>query len=248
MKYSIAFVSLLSVLPALAEEAIVGGDEASIEEYPYQIQLLENGRLICGGSIISNQYVVTAGHCTDGASASSLSIRAGSSSSSGGGTVVRVSSIAQHPDYDAQTTDNDISILTLAQDLTFSSAIQAVNLPTSSALPAAGTIATATGWGALQEGGSVSETLQYVDIPIVSKSECASAYSDFNEITASMVCAGESEGGKDACQGDSGGPLVADGVLVGITSWGNGCARPGYPGVYSSPAYFRDFIESVTGI
>ncbi|KAL3441852.1 trypsin-like cysteine/serine peptidase domain-containing protein [Aspergillus insuetus] len=246
MKYSIAFLSLLSALPAFAEEAIVGGDEASIEEYPYQIQLLSNGRLICGGSIISNQYVVTAGHCTDGASASSLSIRAGSSSSSGGGTVVRVSSIAQHPDYDAATTNNDISILTLAEDLTFGSGIQAVDLPTSSALPTAGTTAIATGWGALQEGGSVSETLQYVEVPIVSKSQCASDYQGFNEITESMVCAGES--GKDACQGDSGGPLVADGVLVGITSWGNGCARPGYPGVYSSPAYFRDFIESVTGI
>ncbi|KAL2807830.1 trypsin-like cysteine/serine peptidase domain-containing protein [Aspergillus granulosus] len=248
MKYSIAFLSLLSAIPALAEEAIVGGEEATIEEYPYQIQLLSNGRLICGGSIISTQYVVTAAHCTDGASASSLSIRAGSSSSSGGGTVVDVSSIAQHPSYDSATTDNDISILTLAGELTFGAGIQAVNLPTSSALPEAGTIATATGWGALQEGGSVSETLQYVDIPIVSHSECASNYQDSNPITDSMICAGVPEGGKDACQGDSGGPLVADGVLIGITSWGNGCARPGYPGVYSSPAYFRDFIESVTGI
>ncbi|KAL2825253.1 trypsin-like cysteine/serine peptidase domain-containing protein [Aspergillus pseudoustus] len=249
MKYSIAFVSLLSALPAaFAEEAIVGGDEASIEDYPYQIQLLSDGSLICGGSIISNQYVVTAGHCTEGASASSLSIRAGSSSSSGGGTVVPVSSIAHHPDYDAATTDNDISILTLSKDLTFGSGIQAVKLPTSSALPAAGTIATATGWGALQEGGDVSETLQYVEVPIVNKSECARDYQGFGNITASMLCAGAPEGGKDACQGDSGGPLVADGVLVGITSWGNGCARAGYPGVYSSPAYFRDFITSVTGI
>ncbi|KAJ0425017.1 trypsin-like cysteine/serine peptidase domain-containing protein [Aspergillus carlsbadensis] len=246
MKYSIAFVSLLSALPALAEEAIVGGDEASIEEYPYQIQLLSNGRLICGGSIISNQYVVTAAHCTDGASASSLSIRAGSSSSSSGGTVVDVSSIAQHPDYDAETTDNDISILTLAEDLTFGEGIDAVGLPTSSALPLPNTTAIATGWGALQEGGSVSETLQFVEVPIVSHSQCARAYASFGEITDSMVCAGVS--GKDACQGDSGGPLVADGVLVGITSWGNGCAREGYPGVYSSPAYFRDFIESVTGL
>ncbi|KAL3477288.1 trypsin-like cysteine/serine peptidase domain-containing protein [Aspergillus californicus] len=240
---------LLSLLTTvLADNAIVGGDDASITDYPYQIALLQNGQLICGGSIISTQYVVTAGHCTSGASASSLSIRAGSTYSASGGTVIDVSSIAVHPDYNAQTVDGDISILTLAEELTFGPGIAAVDLPTSSALPAEGTIATATGWGALQEGGDVSSSLQFVDVPIVNKQQCASDYQGFGELTASMLCAGAPEGGKDACQGDSGGPLVSDGVLIGITSWGNGCAREGYPGVYSSPAYFRDFISSVTGI
>ncbi|KAL4779899.1 trypsin-like cysteine/serine peptidase domain-containing protein [Aspergillus varians] len=246
MKTSIAFLSLLSAV--LAEEAIVGGSEGRIEDFPYQIGLLSRGSLICGGSIISKNYVVTAGHCTAGASASSLSIRAGSSSSSSGGTVVKVSSITVHPDYDEDTVDNDISILTLAEDLTFGDTIAAVDLPTSSSLPTTGTVGTASGWGALEEGGGVSSTLQYVDVPVVSKSQCTSDYSGFNVITASMFCAGEEQGGKDGCQGDSGGPFVADGVLIGITSWGNGCARAGYPGVYSSPAYFRDFIESVTGL
>ncbi|KAL2816008.1 trypsin-like cysteine/serine peptidase domain-containing protein [Aspergillus cavernicola] len=246
MKPSILFLSLVSSV--LAEEAIVGGDDAEITDYPYQIALLSNGRLICGGSIISSQYVVTAGHCTSGASASSLSIRAGSTQNASGGTVVPVSAIAVHPDYNEDTVDGDISILTLGRELTFGNGIAAVDLPTSSSLPSAGTTATATGWGALEEGGDVSPNLQFVELPIVDKQECASDYQEFNELTASMFCAGVPEGGRDACQGDSGGPLVADGVLIGITSWGNGCARPGYPGVYSSPAYFRDFISSVTGI
>ncbi|KAL4866240.1 hypothetical protein BDV12DRAFT_199305 [Aspergillus spectabilis] len=244
MKTTAAILSLASA--ALAAEQIVGGQEGRIEDFPYQIALLSNGRLICGGSIISNQYVVTAAHCTDGASASSLSIRAGSSSASSGGTVVQVSAIAQNPDYDAASTNNDISVLTLAEELTFGSGIAAVDLATAD--PSAGSIATTSGWGALSEGGSVSSTLQYVDIPIVSNSECSSAYSGFNEITDAMICAGEEEGGEDACQGDSGGPLVADGTLVGVVSWGNGCARPGYPGVYSSVAYLRDFVTSVTGL
>ncbi|KAL4928803.1 serine protease [Aspergillus undulatus] len=250
MKYALkaTVLSLSLASTALAAENIVGGDEASISDYPYQIALLSSGSLICGGSIISNQYVVTAAHCTDGATARSLSIRAGSSSSNSGGTVVGVSSIAQHPDYNSATVDNDISILTLSEELTFGDGIGAVDLPSSSALPAAGTVGTLTGWGALREGGNVSPTLQYVDVPVVSKSQCSSDYQGFNEITDSMVCAGVEGGGKDACQGDSGGPYVADGVLIGITSWGNGCAREGYPGVYSSPAYFRDYIQSVTGL
>ncbi|KAL4909577.1 hypothetical protein BDW74DRAFT_146822 [Aspergillus multicolor] len=241
-----ALLGLLST--TLAEKLIVGGDDAEITDYPYQIALLQSGSLICGGSIISPRYIVTAGHCADGASARSLSIRAGSTYHARGGTVVGVSAITVHPQYDSATVDNDISILELSEDLVFSSSIAAIDLPSSSALPAAGTIGTATGWGALREGGNVSPNLQYVDVPVVSTSQCSSDYAGFNEITSSMVCAGEEEGGKDGCQGDSGGPFVADGVLIGITSWGNGCARAGYPGVYSSPAYFRDFIQQVTGI
>ncbi|KAL4807909.1 trypsin-like cysteine/serine peptidase domain-containing protein [Aspergillus unguis] len=245
---SILALSLLSAVPALAKEAIVGGDDAEIAEYPYQIALLYQGSLRCGGSIISPKYVVTAGHCADGVSASSLSIRAGSTYHARGGTVVGVSKATVHPDYDADTVDNDIAILTLEEELSFSDSIQAVDLPTSSSLPSTGTVGTATGWGALTEGGNVSPNLQYVEVPVVSKSECTSDYQGFNTITDSMVCAGVDQGGKDGCQGDSGGPFVSSGTLIGITSWGNGCARAGYPGVYSSPAYFRDFIESVTGI
>ncbi|KAL4985249.1 trypsin-like cysteine/serine peptidase domain-containing protein [Aspergillus falconensis] len=241
-----AVLSLLST--AMAEKAIVGGDDAEITDYPYQIALLSSGSLICGGSIISPKYIVTAGHCADGASASSLSIRAGSTYHDNGGTVVNVKAITVHPEYNANTVDNDISILELAEELQFGSGIRAIDLPSSSSLPSEGTIGTATGWGALTEGGNVSPNLQYVEVPVVSKSTCSRDYSGFNEITDSMFCAGEEEGGKDGCQGDSGGPFAADGVLIGITSWGNGCARAGYPGVYSSPAYFRDFIQQVTGL
>jgi trypsin len=244
MKTSVLFFSLLSAV--LAEESIVGGADASIEDYPYQIGLLSDGSLICGGSIIGSQYIVTAGHCTYGASASSLSIRVGSSSSSSGGQVIQVSSITVHPDYNENTVDNDISILTLAEELVYGNGVAAIDLPTSTDLPAAGTSVVVTGWGALQEGGTVSPTLQYVEIPVIDKQECEQDYADFNSLTASMFCAGAS--GQDSCQGDSGGPLAADDILVGIVSWGNGCARPGYPGVYASTAYFRDFIEEVTGI
>lgn len=96
--------------------------------------------------------------------------------------------------------------------------------------------------GAQREGGGASASLYKVDVPIVDRDTCNDAYG--GDITDGMVCAGLEAGGKDACQGDSGGPLTIDGTLVGVVSWGNGCARPGYYGVYSNVGKFADWIES----
>lgn len=85
-------------------------------------------------------------------------------------------------------------------------------------------------------------------MPIVNQTVCSDAYASFGGITDRMICAGLTAGGKDACQGDSGGPLVADGKLVGVVSWGYGCARPNYPGVYSRVAAVRDWITKKTGV
>lgn len=85
-------------------------------------------------------------------------------------------------------------------------------------------------------------------VPSVNQTECSKAYNNMGGITDRMICAGFKAGGKDACQGDSGGPLVADNKLVGVVSWGYGCAKPDYPGVYSRVAAARDWIRSKTNI
>lgn len=85
-------------------------------------------------------------------------------------------------------------------------------------------------------------------MPIVNQESCSRAYASFNGITDRMICAGYTEGGKDACQGDSGGPLVANGTLVGIVSWGYGCANANYPGVYSRVAAARDWVRERSGV
>ena len=85
-------------------------------------------------------------------------------------------------------------------------------------------------------------------MPTVNQKECNKAYSDFGGVTDRMLCAGYQQGGKDACQGDSGGPLVADGKLVGVVSWGYGCAQAGYPGVYSRVAVVRDWVRENSGV
>ncbi|KAK9695315.1 Trypsin [Popillia japonica] len=226
---------------------IIGGSSVDISQYPYQVSLLWWGSHICGGSIISASYVVTAAHCTDGSSASSLSIRAGSSTRNSGGTVVGVSALNQHPSYDSWSLDYDISVLALSSSPLLAN-IAAISLPSQNQQLAAGTESVVSGWGTTSENGAAANQLQAVTVPIVSSSDCQSAYSPWYSITARMLCAGSTEGGRDACQGDSGGPLAADGVLVGVVSWGIGCARPQYPGVYASVPNLRAYITQVSGV
>lgn len=115
--------------------------------------------------------------------------------------------------------------------------------------PNAGAVAEVSGWGTLSSGSSSLPTqLQAVTVNIVSFAQCNSAYSSYGGITSNMICAAVTGGGKDACQGDSGGPLVVDGDLVGLVSWGVGCAEASYPGVYSNVAALRDFVTQQTGV
>ncbi|XP_021931893.1 uncharacterized protein LOC110835704 [Zootermopsis nevadensis] len=97
-----------------------------------------------------------------------------------------------------------------------------------------------------QEGGATSRILQKLQLPIVSASRCRCLYGDLPD---HQICAGYPEtGGKDSCQGDSGGPLVVSGLQIGVVSWGYGCAKPRYPGVYTEVAAYRSWINRKTGI
>jgi secreted trypsin-like serine protease len=108
---------------------------------------------------------------------------------------------------------------------------------------AAGTTARILGWGTTSSNGSSSNQLRTATVPTVSDSSCGSSYgSDF--VQSDMVCAGKTTGGVDTCQGDSGGPLLIGGVLAGITSWGEGCAQAGYPGVYTRLTTFSNLVTT----
>ncbi|XP_037916202.1 trypsin delta-like [Hermetia illucens] len=242
------FVVLTALLACAAADVvplldgrIVGGKATTIQSYPHQISLRYSGSHICGGSLYKANVVVTAAHCVQGTSASVLSVVAGTSSRTSGGTSIKVSQVKVHPSYSSSTMSNDVAVLILASSFTLSSSIQLIAL-TSSA-PAAGSVVTVTGWGTTSEGGSAASTLQVVDVNVVSSATCNSKYGS-GSITSSMLCAGVDAGGKDACQGDSGGPLIQSGKLVGIVSWGYGCARAQYPGVYSNVAALKSWIEA----
>merc|ERR1719167_1106767 len=230
---------------------IVGGVETEANEYPWQVALVSSSgsRPFCGGTLISNQHVLTAAHCTAGSSASGISVLLGEHRIDDSSfNRVPLSKITDHPNYNNGNLDNDFSILTLATPVEFSNTVAPACLPTSGANDYAGVLATVSGWGTLSSGGNQPTVLNEVDVTVQSNADCKSAYGS-SSITDNMICAADA--GKDSCQGDSGGPLVAPASngryeLIGVVSWGYGCAMAQYPGVYARVTAQMNWIQSNT--
>jgi secreted trypsin-like serine protease len=253
MKVLIVLLSALAVSQAVPHflkawpTRIVGGEPATPAQFPHQVTFRYNNRHICGGSIASANKIVTAAHCCEVGSAASFKIVAGDHSlSQNDGTEqeIQVSNVAIHPDYSSFDLSSDICVLTLASNINLSgSAARTIELAADNDDPTGD--ATCTGWGTTSEGGSVADILRWVVVPIITNAKCQEAYG--SDVIPSMICAGLDQGGKDSCQGDSGGPLTAQvggqTKLVGIVSWGYGCARPGYPGVYTRVSSFADWLR-----
>lgn len=228
---------------ALLAGRIVGGTETTIEHIPWIVSLRFFGSHRCGGSIISTTRVLSAAHCTAGISPNFLEIRAGSTNFGVGGHLRTISQFVNHPLFSSSTLRNDISILQFVTPLnTNLPSISIISLPYFSA--PVGSLAQVSGWGATCESCSFSAILRYIMIPIISNLDCNRVYE--GSITDGMMCALYPGGTRDACQGDSGGPLTHNNVLEGIVSWGNGCARPNFPGVYTRVAFYRNWIDENT--
>ncbi|KAK5638167.1 hypothetical protein RI129_012462 [Pyrocoelia pectoralis] len=176
--------------------------------------------------------------------AASFSVRAGSSYRGFGGQVVPVRTVCEHSGYNPTLIDNDVAVLLLSYKIQLNSKVQPLSLqPLYQEIPV-GVYGIVSGWGAVNEGGSSSNTLKEVPVIHLSDFNCASAYGS-SRITSRMMCFGYPNGGRDSCQGDSGGPLVYNNALSGIVSWGYGCARPQFPGVYTkiSDVSIRSHID-----
>ena len=235
--------------------AVVGGNNASAGEYPSVARITFGNVFLCTGTLIAPNTVLTAGHCgsvTGDAVASPIAyppqlidVRIGGLHENEGEDVP-VSKVTIEPNY-LVNSGYDITLLTLSKNSTKTPT--KVSGSSEGALWSPGTLETIAGWGTTQENGDTPSTLQEGHVPITTDSSCAGAYSDFDATT--MICAGYPQGGVDTCQGDSGGPLfgqAADGGLrvVGATSFGEGCARPGKPGVYArvGDQVLREWIRS----
>ena len=254
-------VALTAVMGALAlpgsAHGIVGGSDAADGEYP-EMADIQFGVFSCGGTLIDPTHVLSAGHCSSatGAAVASpaswptplIDVRLGSNAY-GEGEPIPVSKVTISPEYLGLTNRNDIAILELSRPATQAPTKVASASERSTWEP--GDLETITGWGATEEGGSGADRLQEARVPITTDQYCADAYgSSFD--AATMVCAGYPEGGVDTCQGDSGGPMfghTSGGArrVVGVTSWGEGCAQAGKPGVYARVAddKLRNWIRSV---
>ena len=196
----------------------------------------------CGGTILSANRILSAAHCTFGITTAGLSIRGGSTLNQSGGQLVDVIRIVNHSGYNANTLVNDISILWISHFNMSPQGLSVIRYPNPDEGVAIGALGQISGWGSMFEGGAVTPALRYVSVPVVSNAECNAAYG--GGITAGMLCAGFPEGGRDSCQGDSGGPFVVSGIVVGVVSWGNGCARAGYPGVNTRVAFYTRWMET----
>ncbi|XP_073526944.1 transmembrane protease serine 3 isoform X1 [Phyllobates terribilis] len=229
---------------------IVGGNISADGQWPWQASLTFQGIHLCGGSLISNRWIVTAAHCVyDLYFPESWSVQVGlvNQPLDLPTNSVLVEKIIYHSKYKSSSMSNDIALLKLAAPFTFSGLIQPICLPNYGEDFPEGKICWISGWGATEEGGDTSQTMDYAGVPLISNRVCNTKYIYGGVIKPSMLCAGFLEGGVDTCQGDSGGPLACEDrkvwKLMGTTSWGVGCALRYKPGVYTRITSFLDWIH-----
>ncbi|KAM4580939.1 suppressor of tumorigenicity 14 protein homolog [Odontesthes bonariensis] len=237
---------------------IVGGQNAELGEWPWQVSLhFKTYGHVCGASVISDRWLLSASHCfittsPDNLVASNWLTYSGMQNQlKMDGVLRKVKRIITHPNYNDFTFDYDISLLELTEPLEFTNTIQPICLPSSSHIFPAGMACWVTGWGALREGGQKAQILQKASVKIINDTVCNMVTE--NQVTSRMLCSGFLAGGVDACQGDSGGPLSCfeesgKWFQAGVVSWGEGCARRNKPGVYSRVTKLRDWIKDETGI
>ena len=266
-----ALLVLLAALPAVVALPlqasasgpmlrIVGGNPTDTGQQPWMVALSSRSVYgdsrsgqFCGGTLVSPTKVVTAAHCLYDestmrpANRPDLSVIVGRTDlSTSDGTEVPVSQVWIDPNYSMRNNTWDVAVLTLAVPQTGRPVLPLVAQGATTPY-LAGTTATVYGWGDTSGNGQYPEDLHEVQVPMVGDGVCARDYPggpDGAFQARTMVCAGEQTlGGRDACQGDSGGPLVVAGRLVGLVSWGTGCAEAGHPGVYTRVAAMADAVR-----
>ncbi|KAF7474227.1 hypothetical protein GHT09_015063 [Marmota monax] len=215
----LAILGAAVALPTPDDDKIVGGYTCAKNSLPYQVSL-NVGYHLCGGSLISDQWVLTAAHCYK----SRLQVRLGEHDIDileGDEQFIQAAKIIRHPNFNKDTLNNDIMLIKLTSPATISARVSTVSLPTS--CPSTGTQCLVSGWGnTLSFGVKYPSLLQCLDAPVLSDTACHNSYPG---------------------KGDSGGPVVCNGELHGIVSWGLGCALKGKPGVYTKVCNYLDWIQ-----
>ncbi|XP_016934109.1 serine protease 1 [Drosophila suzukii] len=231
---------------------ITNGKVAVADQFPYQVGLAfssSGGSWWCGGSIIGASWVLTAAHCTDGATSVTINYGATVRTSPKFTQTVASKNFIQHESYQSLLIRNDISLIK-TDPIAFSAAVNEIALPAESSTYSTyvGKTAVASGWGLTSDSATaVAKDLQYVDLTVIEKSVCQKTYGTMI-VTDRVVCV-DTTSKASTCQGDSGGPLALEGVLIGATSFGSssGC-EAGLPAAFTNVSYFRSWIKTNAGI
>ncbi|NWJ09372.1 OVCH2 protein, partial [Crypturellus undulatus] len=242
--------------PRFLFSRVIGGEEAVPYSWPWQVSLQISDEHICGGAVLAKEWVVTAAHCfkskepyrdlwTVVAGLHDLAEQEYRQKRT-------VKELIIHPSFNESTMDCDIALLRLAKPLEFNHHVRPACLPAGGEALQPSRVCVVTGWGAHAGDREKGKKLHQLEVPILVLDTCQSYYINLpSKVTQKMICAGfPLEEGKDSCTGDSGGPLVCpseDGsglyTLNGITSWGLGCGKKSYPGVYTNISGFVDWIK-----
>ncbi|NWU55799.1 OVCH2 protein, partial [Dromas ardeola] len=242
--------------PRFIFSRIIGGEEAVPYSWPWQVSVQISDEHICGGAVLAKEWVVTAAHCFNSrepyrdlwmvvTGLHDLTEQEYSQKRS-------VKQYIIHPSFNKTTMDSDIALLQLAEPLEFNHYVCPVCLPAKEEMVQPSRVCVVTGWGAHEEDRENGKKMHQLEVPILMLDTCQSYYINLpSKVTQRMICAGfPLDEGRDSCTGDSGGPLVCPSednsgfyTLHGITSWGLGCGRKSYPGVYTNVAVFVDWIK-----
>lgn len=236
----------------------MNGTKARVGSWPWQIGMrtCAKCRISCGGTLIDDEWVVTAAHCVANLSPQDIFLVAGEVDQdvvSRNEQHFKCKRIIIHDEYAIDAAyDKDIALLQLDKYAVFDDHVRPLCLPDSSRVLTDQDLCTVTGYGSVKQAGPKSSVLLQANVKIVHRTKCKQTYMKLSPpkaVTQNMVCAGYDRGGTDACQGDSGGPLTCfprgstKFILGGIVSWGVGCAKPNKYGVYSNVAALTTWIK-----
>ncbi|XP_062994966.1 suppressor of tumorigenicity 14 protein [Elgaria multicarinata webbii] len=241
---------------------VVGGKDSAVGEWPWQVSLhAKDEGHVCGASLISEKWLVTAAHCFREINSiryndpklwtAYMGLLDQRNRTNNFVQKRSIKSIIRHPYFNDYTFDYDIAVMELASAVTFTKQIRPICLPDASHDFPAGKSIWVTGWGATKENGKGAAILQKAEIRVINQTMCNILLP--NQMTSRMMCVGILAGDVDACQGDSGGPLTSIEtnnrmLLAGIVSFGDGCARRNKPGVYTRVTQLRAWIKEKTGV
>ncbi|XP_042567792.1 duodenase-1-like [Cyprinus carpio] len=248
----ISLLLLASLLPHLtftarANVGIVNGREAKPHSRPYMVSVQFKEHHICGGFLVSDRFVMTAAHCLNNFPALTVVLGAHELQRKSENLVrIKVESYHQHPDYDAESLNNDLLLLKLEKNAQLNDNIKWISIPTEEGDIEAGSVCSVAGWGRLKTNGTASDRLMETNVMVMNNEKCESKWTK-TAFSASLMMCVYGDGG--SCEGDSGGPLICGDTAVGVSSFGDPdlCNSPELPEVYTKISAYLQWIKSLIG-